>query len=205
MAGKPVLEHTVRRFISQEGLSQVIVATSAGYIKTARSILDGVLPERIDTAVVEGGEERQYSIFNALKIVADDVDLVMVHDAVRPFVTPEQIRTCCHAAEEVGGAVLGVPSKDTIKRTDRHGFIRETPPRDLLWQTQTPQVFRKELLMEAYKKAFRDGFVGTDDSSLVERLGVSVKMVEGDRINFKITYPPDLKLAKILLEEEQQL
>lgn len=202
LAGKPILEHTVRKFLSQDGLSQIIVATSAEYVETARNILAGITPGETDLTVVEGGKERQHSIFNALK-VAGDVDLVMVHDAVRPFVTPEQIQACRRVAEETGGAVLGIPAKDTIKWLGENRFIRETPSRQFLWQTQTPQVFKKELLMKAYRKAFGDGFVGTDDSSLVERLGVDVKMVEGDRTNFKITYPPDLKLAKILLEEQQ--
>lgn len=202
LAGKPILEHTLRRFLFQKELSQIIVATSAEYVKAARDILN-IVPEEIDVAVIEGGEERQHSIFNALQVTRS-VDLVMIHDAVRPFVTPEQIKTCCSVAEEAGAAVLGIPARDTVKRIDQNRFIRETPPRKYLWQTQTPQVFKKEILMKAYQKAFGDQFVGTDDSSLVERLGVDVKMVEGDRSNFKITYPLDLKIAKILLEEEQQ-
>jgi 2-C-methyl-D-erythritol 4-phosphate cytidylyltransferase len=127
-------------------------------------------------------------------------NLVIVHDAVRPFVKLAHVKNCCEAAVKVGAAVLGVPAKDTIKRLDNDDLIVDTPSRKYLWQAQTPQVFKKEVLQEAYQKALEDNFIGTDDASLVERLGYPVKMVEGDRSNFKITYPLDLKLAKLLLD-----
>ncbi len=149
--------------------------------------------------IIEGGAERQHSIFNTLDYV-DHNNLVIVHDAVRPFVKTEHIKSCCEAALETGASVLGVPAKDTIKQIDDGRVITDTPSRKYLWQAQTPQVFKKEILQEAYQKAFEDNFIGTDDASLVERLNYPVKMVEGDRSNFKITYPLDLKLAKLLLD-----
>lgn len=202
LAGRTILEHTIRRFLSLEGLRQVLVATSGSHLDTAEDILQGILPDGIMAECLEGGNERQDSIYNALGNVSD-VDLVMVHDAVRPFVKSEHVMNCCKAADKVGAAVLGVPAKDTIKRIDEQQIIQETPSRKYLWQTQTPQVFRKELILEAYERARQDGFTGTDDSSLVERLGKKVKMVEGDRSNFKITYPLDLALAKLLIEKQQ--
>lgn len=203
IAGKTILEHTLRRFLPLEDLRQVIVATSAEYRDKALSVLDRCIPESIESESVEGGEERQHSIYNALRRV-DDADLVAVHDAVRPFINADVIRQCIGAAAEAGGAVVGVRAKDTVKKVDENLFITGTPERKTLWQTQTPQIFRREILVEAYDRAFEDGFIGTDDSSLVERLGYRVRMIEGGRDNFKITYPIDLKLARLLFEENEK-
>lgn len=152
--------------------------------------------------VVEGAEERQYSIANALKVLHMDAQLVAVHDAVRPFVKPAHILKCCELARKSGGAVLGVPAKDTIKMADGNGVITSTPARKNLWQAQTPQVFKKELLLKAYELALAEGFFGTDDASLVERIGGKMQMVEGDRENLKITYPVDLKIAELILSNK---
>ncbi|MDZ7772306.1 MAG: 2-C-methyl-D-erythritol 4-phosphate cytidylyltransferase [Balneolaceae bacterium] len=200
IAGRTILEHTLRRFLQLEGLVRVVVAASPERMKQARAILDHALPGSLAATVVEGGDERQHSIRNAL-VEAGDAELVLVHDAVRPFVTPAQIDACCRTAADCGGAVLGVPARDTIKRTGKGRRIVETPSRRELWQAQTPQVFRRELLVRAYEQAREEHFTGTDDASLVERAGGEVRMVEGSRENFKITYPLDLKLARLLLEE----
>lgn len=202
LAGKSILERTIRRFLSLYDLQEIWVATSEEWQNRAQEILNGVKLANVSVKSLVGGRERQHSIYNALQKVGN-VDLVMVHDAVRPFVKPQHIKQCCEVAADTGGAVLGVPVKDTIKRVDDKQVIRETPSRRYLWQTQTPQIFRKDILVQAYKKAREDGFLGTDDASLVERLGMSVKMVEGDRSNFKITYPLDLKLAQLLIEDEK--
>lgn len=202
VAGRPILEHTVRRFLELDILHQIIVATSPDYISEAREILRNIVSDDIAYKVVEGGEERQYSIHHALTGAAEN-DLIIVHDAVRPFVELAHIKNCCKAAVEAGASVLGVPAKDTIKQLDDNNIIRNTPSRKYLWQAQTPQVFKTEVIQEAYQKAFEDNFVGTDDASLVERLGYPVKMVEGNRSNFKITYPLDLELAKLLLEKNR--
>ncbi len=199
VAGKTILEHTLARFISIKELREVVIATSEEYLDTARSICQRVVHGEISNTCVAGGAERQNSIFNALQKIGT-VDLVAVHDAVRPFVDKKNILHCMQVAEEDGGAVMGVPAKDTIKKVDRNRVITETPDRKFLWQTQTPQIFRKEILVAAHKKAEEENFLGTDDSSLVEHLGHKVKMVRGDYTNFKITYPIDLKLAEMLLE-----
>lgn len=204
VSGKTILEHTIRRFLPLAGLKQVLIATSEAYQKRAEDILHQVLSDDdVQAYCLIGGEERQDSIYNALAEVSE-VDLVMVHDAVRPFVKLEHIKKCCKVASQKDGAVLGVPAKDTIKRVDEQQMIVETPSRKFLWQTQTPQVFRKDLILEAYQQAKQDNFVGTDDASLVERLDKSVQMVEGDRSNFKITYPLDLQLAQLLIENNQE-
>jgi 2-C-methyl-D-erythritol 4-phosphate cytidylyltransferase len=203
LSGKTILEHTIGRFLPLSGLRQVLVVTSEEYLQNAEQILDNLFPQEIEAVCLVGGKKRQDSIHNALGKVSE-VDLVMIHDAVRPFVKFRHIEACCRIASEKGAAVLGVPAKDTIKYIDKQQLIVETPSRKFLWQTQTPQVFRKELILQAYKKARQDNFIGTDDASLVERLDKNVQMVEGDRSNFKITYPLDLDLAQLLIEKEQQ-
>ena len=197
-----ILEQTIRRFLPLKGLQQVLIATSESFLGKAEHILEEMLPPQVKGHCLEGGETRQESIYNALQDVVG-TDLVIVHDAVRPFVKLKHIQHCCATAEQYGGAVLGVPAKDTIKRIDEQQKIRETPSRKFLWQTQTPQVFQTDLLVRAYKQAIEDGFTGTDDASLVERLGETVKMVKGDRSNFKITYPLDLELAELLIKKDK--
>lgn len=203
LSDRSILEHTLRRFLSLKGLRQVIVATSEDFLDEAQQILNDNVPQNIVSAVIAGGRERQHSVYNALNGLLD-VDLVIIHDAVRPFVQLNHINACCEAASESGGAVLGVPVKDTIKRINNEQLIQETPDRKFLWQTQTPQVFTKQLIVEAYERALKENYVSTDDASLVERLDQKVKMIEGDQSNFKITYPLDLKLARLLIEKEQE-
>ncbi len=203
ISGRTILEHTIRRFLPLEGLRQIIIATSEEYLDTAEEILDGFVPEEISFQCLAGGQERQHSIYNALDKTSD-TDLTLIHDAVRPFVKLNHIEVCCRTASEVGAAVLGVPAKDTIKRIDEEQLIMETPDRKSLWQAQTPQVFRTELIIEAYDKALQDDFIGTDDASLVERLNQKVRIVRGEQSNFKITYPLDLELAELLIRKEKE-
>lgn len=203
LSGKTILEHTIRCFLSLSGLDQVLVATSEEYLERGQQILSYILPDHIDGKCLAGGQERQDSIYNALTMLSD-VDLVIVHDAVRPFVKFEYIDQCCQVASQKDAAILGIPAKDTVKRVNDQQLVEETPSRKYMWQTQTPQVFRRKLILEAYRKARQDSFVGTDDASLVERMGHKVQVVEGDRSNFKITYPLDLKLAQLLIEEEKK-
>lgn len=201
LSGRTILEHTISRFTKLDILRNIVVATAPGFVSQAESLLESMLSDRYSFTVISGGQERQHSIFNALKHVAD-TELVIVHDAVRPFVKLEHVRHCCDAALETGASVLGVPTKDTIKQVDDEYRIQKTPARKYLWQAQTPQVFRREIIKRAYEKAFEDNFIGTDDASLVERMGEPVVMVQGDRSNFKITYPLDLELARLLLERK---
>lgn len=203
LCGKTILERTIKCFLPLSGLEQVIVATSEEYLEKAQQILSRILPERIDGQSLVGGSERQDSIYNALAKISD-VDLVIVHDAVRPFVKLVHIEECCRVASQKGAAVLGIPARNTIKRVDDQQIVLETPPRKYLWQTQTPQVFHRQLILKAYDKAMHDNFTGTDDASLVERLDEKVQMVESDQYNFKITYPLDLKLVQLLIEEQQK-
>lgn len=198
VSGKPILQRSIECFLGIEGLRQIIIPTAKDYIDRCKELCSDLESEYISFEVIEGGSERQYSIWNALKILHNSIELVAVHDAARPFLRQDYILRCFEVANEAGAAVLGVPVKDTIKRTDEVGSVEETPNRKYLWQAQTPQVFRKDLILEAYKSASANCYLGTDDSSLVERIGAKVKMIEGDSENLKITYPLDLKVAELI-------
>ena len=199
---RTILERTIRVFLPLDSLRQIIVATSEWYLDRARGILETMLPDHITGQVVAGGQQRQDSIRNALRVTGD-ATLVLVHDAVRPFVKLEHIEACCRAASETGAAALGIPSRDTIKRIDGRRLVLDTPSRATMWQAQTPQVFKKPLLVEAYERAAADQFTGTDDASLVERMGRPVRMIEGDRSNIKLTYPVDLELAALMIDKTE--
>ena len=200
IAGKTILEHTLVRFKNVSGLGEVIVSTSADYMETTREILERLFPD-IRSEVVEGGKERQDSIRSALKMVSGKTGLIAVHDAVRPFVDPEDIEKCIKEASRWGGAVLGVPAKDTIKIAGTSQEIIKTPDRKSMWHAQTPQVFWAALLREAYDNAEIYKLLGSDDSSLVEQVGGKVVLVEGSAKNFKITFPLDLQIAGWLQKE----
>jgi 2-C-methyl-D-erythritol 4-phosphate cytidylyltransferase len=199
IGGISILAHTLRAFKAVEAIRQVIIPTSADYTDMVRSICKAELGE-LPFKVIEGGEERQFSIMNALNVLDQNKGLVIIHDAVRPFIRKQEIEACMVAAEEDEAAIVAVPVKDTIKETGENMVIESTPDRSRLWQAQTPQIFRASLIRQAYESAINENFLGTDDASLVERLGKKVRIVEGDRLNFKITYPLDLELAKLILE-----
>jgi 2-C-methyl-D-erythritol 4-phosphate cytidylyltransferase len=152
-------------------------------------------------AIVPGGSERQYSVLNGLRALEspEDDDIVIIHDGVRPFVTPDMIRCSVDTARTADGALVAVPAKDTIKVV-RSGVVTATPPRETLWQAQTPQTFRYGIIHRVHEQAAADGFLGTDDASLVERAGGSVAVVMGDYRNIKITTPEDMLLAEAFLK-----
>src|ERR1700694_1459817 len=158
--------------------------------------------------IVEGGEHRQESVANALaKLKAAENDIVLVHDAVRPFVDDEIIANVVREVEKHGAAIAGLPAVDTIKQVDRtsEGAIITSPiPRERVVQAQTPQGFRYKLIKEAFDNAIADGFTGTDEASLVERMGASVWVVMGSPRNIKITTPADLELAEFLLAQTRK-
>jgi len=149
--------------------------------------------------IVPGGKERQDSVWNGLKEIRKyGADVVLVHDAVRPFITGTMIRAITNAAIRHGGAIVAVCSKDTLKMSDKKGSVSLTLPRERLWSVQTPQAFQINILSDAFKKAKKAGFLGTDDASLVERIGKKIKIVKGSYENIKITTPEDLEFAKLI-------
>lgn len=199
--GAPILIHTLRRFASIESVGEIIVACRAEDMEDVRGMLDGAHVAK-PVRLVEGGDSRQESVEHALATVAEGVDLVAVHDAVRPFADEAMIRKVIAEAEEHGAAIVGIVPVDTVKQVHLTK-IQTTISRDRLVLAQTPQVFKTALLQRAFAKAREDGFIGTDESSLVERLDeVEVHVVPGSDRNIKITKPTDLDLARHFLAEE---
>lgn len=189
----PILVATLRALGRARSLAGIVVAVPAAHVAATRRLLARArVPKILD--VVAGGADRQESVWRGLQRVPEDARFVVVHDAVRPFVTADLIERV-RAAAAGGAATCGLPVRDTVKQvTD--GAVEATVPRQGLWLTQTPQAFARDLLWEAHDKARRDGFAGTDDAVLVERLGMPVAMVPGLAQNLKITTPEDLRTAR---------
>ncbi len=151
-----------------------------------------------------GGDKRQDSVYNGIKELDSDTDIVVVHDGVRPFVPVGLIGETIKLAMVEDGAVVALPVKDTIKEVTGEGLIKNTPHRESLWYAQTPQAFKKRIIEEAFIRAYNDGFHGTDESSLVERIGGKVKIIEGTSENIKITTKEDLLHAEMILKMRQK-
>ena len=196
---KPILTHTIGVFDRNTTVDTIFVIVNETDFDTCRSVVIEPYGFQKVAGLVPGGETRQDSVFNGLNMLPDDTDFVIVHDGVRPFVTDEMIVTCLEAAADWGAAVVAVPVKDTIKITDRNGFVIDTPDRSQLWGIQTPQIFRRDLLVEAHQHAQRKQIQLTDDAALVEQLGLKVKCVMGSYDNLKITTPEDLTVAEALM------
>ena len=199
LAGKTILERTVEAFsdIPEVGETIIVVAPDEVDYITAQARL---YPKAETIKVVAGGTERQYSIQNALEKVDTGADIVLVHDGARPLVSREVILRVIEEVKKNSAAIVAVPVKDTIKVVDADGFVSATPKRSELWAIQTPQGFTRELIMRAYQKASDEKFLGTDDASLIERLGIPVKIVPGEYENIKITTPEDLPIANMFLK-----
>ena len=197
---KPVLYYTINAFEKNRSVDSIVIVTGVENIEfCSKEIVEKYDFKKVK-AIIEGGKERQNSVHNALNALNYDTDIVLIHDGARPFVMQEDIDKVISFSHKYDGAVLAVKSKDTVKVADENGFVKGTPDRKFLWNIQTPQGFSYSLLKEAYDKAASDGFIGTDDSSLVERLGKRVKLVEGHYTNIKITTKDDLLAAESILE-----
>jgi 2-C-methyl-D-erythritol 4-phosphate cytidylyltransferase len=205
--GVPVLIHTLRKFVAAPGVNEIVIALRKLEAENFAPRLDQekfAKPVRI----VEGGEHRQESVANALSAIkASPDDLVLVHDGVRPFVDQETIQNVIDAALKHGAAIAAVPAVDTIKQVDRTSdgaVVNATIPREHIVLVQTPQGFKFEVLQRAFDEAQRDGFTGTDEASLVERMGYPVAVVMGSPRNMKITTPSDLELAEFYAGQESK-
>ena len=198
LCGKPVLVRTLLRFSECDKVDDFIVAVGAEEVDAVVQMLSkvqGIKPFR----VVAGGAERQYSVRNALEALSPDAEIVLVHDAARPLVTVKTIEAVVAEAWRSGAAIAAVRAKNTIKVVRGDGVVESTPERSKLWEVQTPQGFRRDILEEAYRRAASEEYLGTDDAALVERLGLSVRVVEGDDRNIKLTTPEDLWTAEMFL------
>lgn len=199
LQGEPMVLRTIREFQNCDAISEIVVVTRQDLILPIMSLVQGM--DKVQ-AVVAGGSSRQESVGMGLNALSDKVKLVAVHDGARPMISWQVIDRAVRAANSYGAAAPAIPVKDTIKVV-QGGIVKETPDRKCLFAVQTPQVFDLDLLRSALKKAQQDGAEVTDDCSAVERLGMSIKIVEGDERNLKITTPMDLAVAKMLLEEMQ--
>ena len=195
--GEPMIARTVRAFQESDVISEIVIVTREDLVLPISNLCGGM--DKVK-AVVTGGKSRQESVELGMNALSKEVKLAAIQDGARPLITGQVIDRVVRAANTFGGAVPGVPVKDTIK-VENGGLVKETPDRKTLRAIQTPQVFDFDLLRGALKKAKEDGAEVTDDCSAVERLGMKVKIVEGDERNIKVTTPMDLKIAELLLEE----
>lgn len=198
--GRPLVLHAVEALSAVEAVRCIQPVVAAAELERFAALFRERPVSAKLVEAVAGGAERQDSVRAGLAALPDDIELVAVHDAARALVRPTAVQRVIDAADRHGAAILAVPARDTIKRVAA-GRIVETPPRASCWAAQTPQVFRTEILREAHEKAAADRFQGTDDAELVERLGVTVEVVEGDADNLKLTHPEDLVLAEQLLAQ----
>ena len=206
--GAPIFLHTLRRLATCDAITEIILATRADEVQRMQELCRQE-KFRQSVHVVKGGSTRQESVAAALEHVSGDVELVAVHDAVRPFVTREQVARVIEEARKCGAAILGTPAMDTVKEVKRSSLpqdvalITGTIPRERIVLAQTPQVFHTKLLKEAFARATADGVNASDEAGLVERLGHDVHVVHGTERNIKITKPSDMELARFYLDLER--
>jgi 2-C-methyl-D-erythritol 4-phosphate cytidylyltransferase len=202
IAGRPLVLRTLDRFFSTRRIEKVILVVANQELRQSQELIgsDPNLSHR-PWVLQAGGATRQESVRCGLDRLEPDCEIVAIHDGARPFVAPSLIDRCIDEAYRVGSVVVGVPVRDTIKVVSEEHWVQATPARKALWEIQTPQVFRKEIILQAHDWGTRHGIEATDDSTLVEQIGQRVFLLEGERSNIKITVPEDLLLAEALLRE----
>ncbi len=199
LEGMPILVHTLKTFDSSPIVQGIVLVVPKSRMEQVREeILEKYKISKL-VALVVGGPHRQDSVRLGLEALGPGWELVVVHDGVRPLVSQELIARCVEQALVHGAAIAAVPATDTVKEVDSEGFVQRTPLRETLWMVQTPQAFCYEWILRAHQEAQKEGFLGTDDASLVERLGHKVKVVLGCYENLKVTTPADLSLAREIL------
>lgn len=199
IGGISLIARSLRTLSMVAAIGEAVVTAPAGMEAAMRSLAASSGLD-IPIKITAGGTERQDSVRIALELVSAEAEIVVVHDAARPFATPAMFAACIDAAARSGGAIAAIPLADTLKRVD-NGVIAATVPRAGLWRAQTPQAFRRALLLEAHARAEHERIQATDDADLVERLGATVEIVQGSQLNLKITTPDDLTLAGAIARE----
>lgn len=201
---RPVLAYTLEAFDNHSQIHGIVVVAKEDEIDVCYR--EVIIPFKFKKVikVVSGGKERQDSVYEGLKVLPDECELVVVHDGARPLIAPNIISDVINVANDMGASITAVPVKDTIKRVNDKKIVKDTIPRSELWAVQTPQVFKKNIILKAYEIAFQKGFYGTDDSSLVEMLGQDIKVVLGSYENIKITTPEDLEIGCSILTNRQK-
>ena len=203
LCDRPIICHTLDRFQDSRILDFVVVVVEPGREDCFRQDILRAFGYPGEWQVTGGGQVRQQSVANGLKRVPKDCDVVVVHDGVRPFINAKDIERTADLAAREGAAILAAKVKETVKRVGQDGQVMETVDRDYLWSVQTPQAFRRDLLTRAMESAIGDGFVGTDEASIVERMGGKVWIIEGDARNIKITTPEELAIAEAILKNRE--
>lgn len=202
LAGLPILARTLLIFDGCDPVDDIYLVIPKADSDFCREKIIGPLKFTRNIHLVYGGERRQDSVYNGLQKIDPACSVVVIHDGVRPFVNIDQVNATIRGARESGACILGIPAHDTLKQVDSHENIVRTLRRDDIWLAQTPQTFRCDLIKKAHEKAKEDGYRGTDDASLVERLGEPVKIIRGSLGNIKITRKEDLNMAQCLLASE---
>ena len=198
--GVPVLVHTLRIFQGSQKIDEIFLIVPEDDVEFARqSVVEKYGISKV-SRILPGGKERQDSVRNGINALVSDHDIVVIHDGVRPFISEKLVHSAIIEASKEDAVTVGVPVKDTIKSVDDHAWVRETLNRSSLWLTQTPQVFKRDVIKKAYEVAYEDNYYGTDDASLVERIGINVKMIRGSYDNIKITTKDDIVLAEGLIK-----
>ena len=198
--GIPMLSRTLGVFNRCDLIDRIIVTVPEDDIDFCRHEIIPAANMEKEPILVIGGARRQDSVYSSLKTIETDDGVVLIHDGVRPFVNPQHLVACIKGAQEHGACILGIPAFDTVKHVNAKNEIVQTQKRDTLWLAQTPQAFQLQLIKKAHEIAKQKGFMGTDDASLVERLGGVVKIIPGSRSNIKITNQEDLRLAQALIQ-----
>ena len=201
LGDRPLVFHTLKPFIDSELINEIVVVAPKNDVQQLSRELKSMISVK-SVMVVAGGNTRQKSVFNGLKAASDSSELICVHDAVRPFVTKELIEKAVNACSEHDGVIVAQSSTDTIKKV-MDDQIMETLPRETIWRAQTPQVFSKSALQEALKMAEDENIQGTDEASLLERIGYQVGFVEGSSLNIKITTEEDWVFAEAIFNHVQ--
>lgn len=195
---KPIIVHTLELFQQFAAVDEIVLVVGSDDVNMANNWVEQYKLSKVST-VIAGGEERQDSVYIGLQQLSPEIEWVMIHDGVRPFVTSEAVEALLMQVKQTQAAVLAVPVKDTIKMVDDTGVIVSTPERSRLWAVHTPQAFARKTIIEAHEQAIADNFIGTDDAMLVERLGRPVHIVQSDYDNIKITTPDDLQRAESIM------
>ena len=200
LSGRPVLAHSIMAFDSCSLVEEIFLVVPKEDVEYCHKNILSFLDLKNQITLVHGGAERQNSVYNGLQSITKNVETVVIHDGVRPFIQPEDIKKCIIGSNKYGACILGTPSSDTLKRVDKTDIVETTLPRENIWLAQTPQAFQYDLILKAHETARRDAYVGTDDASLVERLGEDVKIINAGRFNIKITNKEDLAVARAMFD-----
>ena len=202
LSGRPVLVHSIMTFDACSLIEEIVIVVPEEEIDYCQNNIVSLLDLNTSATLISGGGQRQDSVYNGLQAIDKKTDVVVIHDGVRPFINTEDLTACIIGARDFGACILGIPASDTLKRVNKSGIIEGTLFRENIWLVQTPQAFRYDLIVKAHETARGDGYIVTDDASLVERIGKDVKIISGSKFNIKITTQEDLDVARAMFDIE---